>query len=188
MYRNARPIGFNNGTLVGHSATPADAVEWLEKPGFGRRSFRVGRQPTFAQTLLAACRIDFPIRLDRLRYLGKPGALTRGTSDFCHRLFWFRLFHKCNLVSNEKGYAVKLAWLAPLNLRHVVVLNCSRVTIIPIYRNACPTNFNNGALVGHSPAPENTVERFEKSGLIAGHWWRVLTAVIKPRLPCSPHE
>jgi hypothetical protein len=57
-----------------------------------------GSYSPFAKTLLAGCRIDFSTGLDRLPYLGKSSAVTRGAFDFCTNLFWFWSFHKIHFL------------------------------------------------------------------------------------------
>jgi hypothetical protein len=58
----------------------------------------------------------------------------------------------------------------PLDLRHVVVLNRSRVTIIPRYGDITPCRSDDRAEIGGAILPANAVVDLKKSGLIAGHF------------------
>jgi hypothetical protein len=53
-----------------------------------------GSYSPFAKTLPAGCRIDFSTGLDRLPYLGKSSAVTRGAFDFCNNHFRVKSFHE----------------------------------------------------------------------------------------------
>ncbi len=57
----------------------------------------------------------------------------------------------------------------PLNLRHVVVLNCLLTAVIPFDGYARPILFSDGALIGSIVLPANTVADVKLSGLFAGH-------------------
>jgi hypothetical protein len=52
---------------------------------------------------------------------------------------------------------------------HVVVLNWSRVTLIPINGNATPRGCDDRAKISDAALSANAVTDFKKSGLIAGH-------------------
>jgi hypothetical protein len=54
-------------------------------------------------------------------------------------------------------------------LRHIVVLDSVGVAIVPSDGHTAPICSDNGALIGDTRFPANTVANFEKSGLIAGH-------------------
>jgi hypothetical protein len=57
----------------------------------------------------------------------------------------------------------------PLNLRHIVVLNRSHVTVIPRYGDFAPSRSDYRAKIGRRGSPANAVEGLEESGLVAGH-------------------
>ena len=57
----------------------------------------------------------------------------------------------------------------PLYLRHVVVLNRSRVAVIPRYCDTTPRRSDHRAEIGGAILPANAVVDLENSGLIAGH-------------------
>jgi hypothetical protein len=59
-----------------------------------------------------------------------------------------------------------------LNLRHVVVPNGTRVSIIPINGNSTPSHSDDRAKIGGAAFPANAVADVKLSGLVAGHLTR----------------
>jgi hypothetical protein len=56
-----------------------------------------------------------------------------------------------------------------MNLRHVVVTDGGRVTVVPIYRDAAPGFPSDCSLVFHIVVPENAVSRLQLSRFFTGH-------------------
>jgi hypothetical protein len=74
---------------------------------------------------------------------------TRGAFDFCHSLFWIRL------LQNSRPH---FSWASaqPSPCRYA---EWKSFDVIPIYRNACPSGFNNSSSVGLTPRQKTRSRR-----------------------------
>lgn len=123
-----------------------------------------------AQTFLAGRSIYLTTGLRRRLEFLKAGATTSGAFCFCY----FLSRHRHNICF-LKGASNQFHW-CPLNLPHVVVRNRTLFSVIPFNGNFTPRRSGNRTKIGLARTPTNAVASFQKSGLFAGHFVRLLFA------------